>query len=1012
MCMEKITLDKISEMALWNESECVEHLLPIANEFKDNHKKIFRRAKKYVEEIRSQSGGINIESFINEYSLDSREGVMIMCLAEALLRIPDKNTIDELIKDKLESPKWEQHIDSKQPLFINAATWSLMLTGKVINLEDTQDGISGAFAYLLNRMSEPVIRTAITKAMHFLGTQFVIGENIHNALKRAEALHDQGYLLSYDMLGEAAITNAQAEDFYQSYMDSITHIGEYTQHDKPLHTQAGISVKLSALHPRYELMKRERVISELLPRLKNILLHAKKNHIPVAIDAEESSRLDISLEILNNIIKDKELADYDGIGFVVQAYQKRASFVIKHIINLAKEHNHYIPIRLVKGAYWDSEIKWAQESGLEGYPVFTKKSHTDLSYFACANIMLDNIDYIYPQFATHNALTVAGILEISELKNIADTKFEFQRLYGMGETFYNQMVGKRSVRIYAPIGKYNELLPYLIRRLLENGANTSFVNMVVDEEEPLSKLLRDPINRAIDNQNRIHNEIPLPHHLFKNRQNSSGYDLGNKKHLEYLSSIVNDKNSFKEIAKRYDKYEERNTASAIEKAHDAFNKWNNTSLEVRCQITNKIADLIVDHRNEAISLLINEAGKTIEDAISEIREAEDFCRYYSNIADTSLSPQNLQSPTGESNILTFEGRGVFACISPWNFPMAIFTGQIVAALVSGNCVIAKPAAQTPRISQFIIKLMHDAGIDKDVLQLVIGSGRTIGEEIINNNNIAGVAFTGSTEIAQHINITLAKRNTSIARLVAETGGQNCMIVDSSALLEQACNDIITSAFGSAGQRCSALRILYVQEDIADQIIELIAGAMAELKVGNPKEFDTDIGPVIDQNAKEMLQDHIDIMHKNAKFIACAEVKTPEENFIAPHAFEIDKIDILKEEIFGPILHIIRYKSENLSEVINDINNIGYGLTCGIHSRIDKRINYIKQSIRAGNLYINRSITGAVVGVQPFGGMGLSGTGPKAGGENYLHAFTTEKTITTNTAAIGGNVDLYGGKYEQ
>jgi len=808
-------------------------------------------------------------------------------------------------------------------------------------------------------------------------------------------------------------------------MDSITNIGKYSEHAKPVNIQAGISVKLSAIHPRYELLQHGRVMEEMLPRLKSILIHAKNNHIPVTIDAEESSRLDLSLDILHELISDDDFKDYEGIGFVVQAYQKRASLVIRYIIDLAKKYNHYIPIRLVKGAYWDSEIKWAQELGLDDYPVFTRKSHTDLSYFACANIMLDNLDYLYPQFATHNALTVAGILEIAELKNIEDTKFEFQRLYGMGETFYNQMVGKRSVRIYAPIGKYNELLPYLIRRLLENGANTSFVNMVVDEDEPLSNLLRNPIKKAIENQSNINstksedhldidsnNGIPIPRNIYRERQNSSGYDLGNKNHIQKLEKILSNKNKYGEIKEKYNEYKVKNTIDVIDKLHSNFKNWNNTPIDQKCEIVNKIADSLIKHRDESIILLVNEAGKTIDDAISEIRETEDFCRYYAKIAKTSLSKKTLESPTGESNILSYEGRGVIACISPWNFPMAIFTGQIIAALISGNTVVAKPAAQTPLISQFLIKIMHDSGIEKNILQLLIGSGKTIGEKMIRSRNIAGVAFTGSTAVAQHINITLAKRDTSIAKLIAETGGQNCMIVDSSALLEQACNDIIKSAFGSAGQRCSALRILYVQDEIADQLIELIAGSMAELKVGDPNFFDTDIGPVIDKNAQIMLQAHIDKMHKKAKFIASSIIEKTEINgkyFISPHAFEIDNINLLEEEIFGPILHIIRYKSDNLDGVVNEINNLGYGLTCGIHSRIDSRISYVKQHIRAGNLYINRSMTGAVVGVQPFGGMGLSGTGPKAGGPNYLHAFSTEKTITTNSAAIGGNIDLYGGK---
>lgn len=1035
----EILLDTISENTFADEQESVKNLLSYTERFQQKSDEIFSRAERYVTGIREKASTSGVEGFLSQFKLGTHEGITIMCLAEALLRIPDSDTADQLIHDKLKGAEWEKYLGKSNSVFVNASTWGLMLSGGIVGMGEDDAGVKSTVGRLVSKLGEPIVREALKKAMEILGTQFVLGCNIESALKKAKNFEKQGYLFSYDMLGEGARSEAQAKKFLKSYKDAITYIGKeanksglktthnYIKPKQDLFQRPGISVKLSAIHPRYEFTQQNRVMDELVPRLKEIIKHAMMNGLAVSIDSEEANRLDISLLVFKAIFEDKDFHDYDGIGFVLQAYQKRAIYVIDFLLELAKKHDRRIPIRLVKGAYWDAEIKRAQELGLENYPVFTRKSHTDVSYLACAAKILDEQKYFYPQFATHNALTVASILEIAEKK-----EFEFQRLYGMGDNFYNEMVKKRPCRVYAPVGRYDELLPYLIRRILENGANTSFVNLVVDESEPIGKLLKSPMKKAIKNEGKPNPETPLPEEIFKTiRKNSLGFDVAYAKHNKIVSdslsefsnkswhsapiincadisgkkSVVYSPNDGKQIGTCVFA-NEKNIDDAIISAKKSFQDWNLLGVEKRADILDKTADLIENNRAEIISLCIAEAGKTIPDAISEVREAADFCRYYANQARDEFVIKKLPSITGENNSLQFSGKGIFACISPWNFPVAIFAGQIAAALVSGNAVIAKPAEQSPLSAYLITRIFYEAGVPKDVLNFIPGDGE-IGAAMVSDENVSGVVFTGSTETARKINIALAARNAPIATLIAETGGQNAMIVDSSALPEQVIDDIMKGSFNSAGQRCSALRVAYLQEDVADKIIELLSGAMQEIKIGNPLEIDTDIGPVIDLEAKKNLSAYITKMEKQAKTIAKVKLPSnlPEGNFIAPHVFEIKSISELEREVFGPILHIIRFKHNELDRVLDEINATGYGLTFGIHSRIEHKVEYIKKRIHAGNIYVNRSQIGAVVGVHPFGGVGLSGTGPKAGGPNYLMRFVDEKVVSTNTSAIGGNIAL-------
>ena len=981
-----------------DETECVKALIAETSTLKRHHRAIAKRASLLIEEARKKKPTFGVESFLSEYGLSSKEGITIMCLAEALLRIPDTATADALIHDKFTGTKWEAHLGNSPSLLVNASSWGLLLTGKVINLDHARSSLGQLVGGLVAKAGEPIIRAALKKAMHILGTEFVLGETISSALHHATTYARKGYMFSYDVLGEGARSTHQACTYYDGYMEAIASISLATDHALPLYHRPSISVKLSALHPRYELVKYARLREELLPKLKKIFVHAMEKGLCVTLDAEESSRLDLSLLLFAEVLSDPRFNGYNGFGLAVQAYQKRALPVLTFIQNLAEQLGRRIPVRLVKGAYWDSEIKKAQHLGLEGYPVFTRKPYTDLSYLACARTLLAHPQQFYPQFATHNAYTISSIMEMA-----GEKEYEFQRLHGMGEAIYTHLLMTEQVRcrIYAPIGAHVDLLSYLIRRLLENGANTSFVHLLADNATPMTVLTRDPIAETEHLKCEPSPSIPLPEKIIPARQNPLGIDTGNlaqllsmHKHLQHHSLKPLPAESTNEAMD-----------SALNRTSQAFPEWAAQHPFHRTAILKKTADLFDRHRNELISLCMQEGSKTLGDSISEIREAIDFLRYYAGEAEQHLLPKRLASITGETNELTLHGRGVFFCISPWNFPLAIFTGQIAAALVTGNCVIAKPAEQTPRIAMWAVQFMHEAGIPEDVLTLLIGDGATIGHRIISDPRIAGVVFTGSTETAQLINRQLANRGDAIVPLIAETGGQNAMIVDSSALLEHAVDDIISSAFGSTGQRCSALRVLFIQEEIAAPLIRLLADSMLEIAAGNPLEFSTDIGPVIDDTAYAMLSSHSDHMHKTAKVIYAPPL-TKASRIIPPQIFEIDHLSDLSKEVFGPILHVIRYKAEELDSVIDAINATGYGLTFGVHSRIEEKVTLLRSRIHAGNMYVNRSMIGAVVGMQPFGGEGLSGTGPKAGGPHYLLRFCKERTLTVNTAAVGGNVELY------
>lgn len=1020
---------EISSYAFQSQERCLSNLIKYVSPYKEIMPKIEKRAKTYIQNIRKSNKLGGVEEFITQFGLKEKEAVGLLCLAEALLRIPDKKTVDELISDKLKNADWKKFLTKTSSFSIHAKSWALMTSSNLANFEDSTNPIEVA----LHKLSEPAIRIALKSAMQLLGKEFVAGEKISSAIKRSKTDYKMGYTFSYDMLGEGARTHKQAEKYLGEYLGAIEALKDFNNKEESIYKRPNVSVKLSALHPRYQLVQSEKVLSELFDRLKKIMLLAKEHNITISIDAEEANRLDIELELFAKIIADKDLKDFQGFGFVLQAYQKRAIHVLKFLKELSKTHKKRILIRLVKGAYWDSEIKWAQIDGVENYPVFTHKNYTDVSYLACATELLKNTQYFYPQFATHNALTASAIITLAEeLKQ--ENSYEFQRLYGMGDAFFDEMVAKRPCRIYAPVGNFRDLLPYLIRRLMENGANSNFINQLLDAKVKINSLLKNPIETTRANLKKGGRNIKLPHNIFHGRKNSDGYSLGNRSHVtkilkeqEQFSSkkYSSQPNDVKNIESRevltikspYNLDNEvgkvvlankEDLLKSIEKAKNIATKWRTTSFDERAEILEKTAILIKENEFEFFSLLAKEAGKTISDAIAEVREAIDFCNYYAMQARKLKDGEFNESYTGETNHLTYHGKGIFACVSPWNFPLAIFIGQVVAALVAGNSVIAKPAETTSLIAQKAIDLLIQAGVEKDAIQFMPSVGKLFGEVVLSSKEISGVAFTGSTATAHIINRTLASRDAPISKLIAETGGQNAMIVDSSALLEQACDDVLLSAFSSAGQRCSALRVLYVQEEVADDLIDLLKGGIEVLSVDNPEKLSCDVGPVIDKRAKDGLIEHIEYMHSNAKFIAKGTISEELDNkghFIVPHIFEIKNINELTKENFGPILHVIRYKSKELDKVIAEINETNYGLTFGIHSRIEQKIAYIIKHIRAGNIYINRNITGAIVGVQPFGGMLLSGTGPKAGGPEYLKAFMTEQNVSNNITAIGGNLDL-------
>lgn len=996
----------ISSLAFMDEEKAMHVLLSSVEPLAGMEPAVMKRAKAWTTQIRDDGLGHGVEAFLNAYGLDTTEGVALMCLAEALLRIPDANTADALIRDTFEGRHWERYTGSADSWLVNLSSWGLLLTGKVVDFGgDAQAGVFKIIKNLVSKTGEPIIREALRKAMKLIGGQFVLGETVSDALSHSKPYGKKGYRFSYDILGEGARSDAQARKYVESYRDGIALIGKSVPANTPLFEAPGISVKLSALHARYQLVKRERVMNELLPRLRDIMKAAKQAGIAVAIDAEEASRLDIEMHLFEALLSDPAFTGWNGIGFVVQAYQKRAFYLIDWLAAQARAQGRIIPVRLVKGAYWDSEIKWAQLLGLPSYPVFTRKEHTDVSYLACANKILSYRDTFFPQFATHNVRTVASILCLSEHYGWKKGSFEFQRLHGMGEALHDIIVKDYPSRIYAPVGAHKDLLAYLIRRLLENGANSSFVHLLMDSSKTPEEILADPVAATRKHAQLFNPHIPLPPYLYgTHRKNSAGIDFGNRAQLDALVKAVA---AYKDtVLPAAPDITPAALDTAIAKAKQAFPAWATKNAEERARILERAADLMEAKSHELISLCVREAGKTLPDAVAEIREAADFCRYYAAEARTLLTPEELTGPAGESNVLSLHPRGIFACISPWNFPLAIFTGQVAAALATGNCVIAKPAEQTPAIARRAVELFHEAGVPKEVLHLAPGPGESVGAALVADTRIGGVVFTGSVETAQRIQQALARRGGAIVPLIAETGGQNCMVVDSSALPEQAVDDILLSAFGSAGQRCSALRVLFVQEDIADELIALLAGAMQELQVDDPAKPETDIGPVIDKEAQAMLLAHIEKLKQSAKLVAAAPLNTKAKgHFVAPHAFEIRHIGELTREVFGPVLHIVRFKTGTLPKVIDAINSTGYGLTFGIHSRVDDHIRLLASQVHAGNIYVNRSMIGATVGVQPFGGEGLSGTGPKAGGPLYLLRFLTERTTTINTAAIGGNVSL-------
>jgi len=1017
-----------------DETAVVERLLAAADFAPEALDRIAERARGLVVEVRRQRlGKGGLDAFLHEYALSSKEGIVLMCLAEALLRIPDADTVDRLIRDKLGPADWSQHLGQSGSLFVNASTWALMLTGRLIRSDGGERDLGGVLKRLVARSGEPVVRQAVTAAMRILGRQFVMGRTIAEALERARGAEKQGYRHSYDMLGEAARTAADARRYFESYEAAITAIGAAVA-GRDVFAAPGISVKLSALHPRYEEAQRERALKELAPILRTLAQHAKANGIGFTIDAEESERLDLSLDIIQGLALDPALAGWDGLGLAVQAYQKRALPLVDWLADLARRARRRLMVRLVKGAYWDSEIKRSQERGLAGYPVFTRKVATDVSYLACAQRLLAAPDAFYGQFATHNAHTLAAVLELAGERR----DYEFQRLHGMGEPLYEQIVGSdkldRPCRVYAPVGSHEDLLAYLVRRLLENGANTSFVNRIVDDKAPIDEIIADPMARLRGLRRKPHPRIPLPRDLYgAERRNSSGPDLSSRAELAALKSeleaaarhawtaapIVGGTELEGSTRAAHDPTHRVRTIGtvtdagvehvdrALARAAAAAPDWDATPASARAAILERVGDLFEARLAELVALIVREGGRTIPDAVSEVREAIDFCRYYAHRARADFMTTLLPGPTGERNLLELHGRGVFACISPWNFPLAIFTGQIAAALAAGNAVIAKPAEQTPLVGAAAVRLMHQAGVPVEVLHLLPGDGATVGAKLVADSRVAGIAFTGSTETARAINLALAQRMGPLVPLIAETGGQNALIVDSSALPEQVVQDVLLSAFNSAGQRCSALRVLCLQADIAERVIAMLKGAMAELAIGDPALISTDVGPVIDEEARANLQKHAERMAREGSLLYQCTLPPEAENgtFFAPRAFEIDRIGRLEREVFGPILHVVRWQRSRFDELLDAITATGYGLTLGIHSRIDETVEAVHRRLKVGNTYVNRNMIGAVVGVQPFGGEGLSGTGPKAGGPHYLYRFALERTLSVDTTAAGGNASL-------
>ncbi len=992
------------------------------------HATIETEALRFAATVRSAGqSGLSAERFLGHFGLSTREGVALMCLAEALLRVPDEATIDRLIADKLAGTDWSSH-ESGESLIMNAAAWGLMLTGRLYDWRASEGGgLAATLSNAVRRLGEPVARGAVRQAMRIMAEQFVVGETMQAALDAAAPREADGYRFTFDMLGEAARTAADAERYCERYEAAIDAVARSAA-PADVFVRASVSVKLSALHPRYEAAQRDLMLAELAPRLRHLALAAKAGGIALVIDAEEADRLALELELFAMLAADPALAGWNGLGLVVQAYLKCAPQLCDWAIECARTTGRRIPLRLVKGAYWDSEIKHAQTLGLPDYPVFTRKAATDLSYLVCAERLLAAPREIFPAFATHNCHSVAVIRQLARAAR--QPPYEFQKLQGMGDALYKALQeghDRVPVRVYAPVGDHRDLLAYLVRRLLENGANSSFVHQIADPSIPLAHLVRNPLAK-LPLPYATNPRVPLPANLFADRVNSEGIDLADQAVLDSIARAIEiDRNRAREARDSAPRRVEpgnldQPTGSVVEtspadldaataRAQAAFPGWTQRSVEDRARILKQAADTLESTRMGFISLLAREGGKTWDDAVAEVREAVDFCRYYATEARHRFAPRALPGPTGESNRLALHGRGVFACISPWNFPLAIFTGQIAAALAAGNTVVAKPAEQTPLIARRMVAMLHEAGVPEDALSLAIGSGQAVGAPLVADPRIAGVAFTGSVETAHAINRALAARDGPIVPLIAETGGLNAMIVDSTALTEQVVGDVITSAFRSAGQRCSALRVLALQADSADRVISMLSGAMQCLRLGDPAHKGTDIGPVIDGEALGALERYRDQIAARAKQVGSVPrpADLPRGHYFAPVAYEVDWDSLPDREVFGPVLHIVRYERAELARLLARLGAPGYGLTLGVASRIDGFVDEVTRGLHAGNTYVNRSMIGAVVGVQPFGGEGLSGTGFKAGGPNYLLRFALERTLTVNTAAIGGNAALLAGE---
>lgn len=1019
-----------------DESTLVEEMLKHYPFSQDDIQTIEHRTRRWIRQLReTPSSFIALEQLMHEYPINSNEGLALMQLAESLLRVPDHATTDLLIKDKLQHQNWLTHTTPEHSLLGKASGWCAWMAEKMITPNNQQNILSNLF----HRLGESTVRHAVLAAIEHLGQQFVLGKNIEEALNRASQNTHPHTKYSFDSLGEGARTAADAQSYFDAYRHTLHVLGE-RQESGRIHSGSSISIKLSALYPRYEWLHYHRVMEFLYPRLLTLAQEARYYQIALTIDAEEADRLELSISLFDKLLAEPSLQNWGQLGLAIQAYSKRVLPLIDHLEQLAQRHNTTIPVRLVKGAYWDTEIKHAQERGFSNYPVFTHKLHTDLSYITAATKLLAARPRLYPQFATHNALTISQILEAAN-----DTEgFELQRLHGMGTPLYEKIQSEYPVtcRIYAPVGIYSQLLAYLVRRMLENGANSSFVHQLTDHTIPIEQLSQDTKSTLLQTKSPHKQTMILPSELFgTERKNSEGIYLQHPDTLNDLRSNLlireqpyeahslingeacgdytapiyspNDTSSYIGSAHFIENNERIQEAFAI--AHRTHVEWNHVTVEERALCLERMATILEQRREEMLYMLCHEAGKTLQDSLDEIRESVDFCRYYAQQARHLFTHTGtlLPSPTGELNQLILEGRGVWLCISPWNFPLAIFLGQITAALVSGNCVIAKPAEQTPLTAHLACTWMHEAGIPTSALQLILGVGKHLSAALLASPYLAGVAFTGSTNTARQINQTLAGRPGAIIPLIAETGGQNTMIVDSTALLEHSCDAAIQSAFKSAGQRCSALRILLVQEDIAPHFIKMLTGAMKELITDASYQPSTDIGPLIDNAALERVQEHIEKINASGggRLLYNAPLTAACQNghFVAPHLIEVDSINHLKEEIFGPVLHIVKYRSSEWTNTFNQIHDLHYGLTIGIQTRIQARIEYASRYAQIGNIYINRGMTGAVVGSQPFGGHKLSGTGPKAGGPNYLLRFATEKTISINLTAASGNTALLSQK---